>query len=161
MIKHIVAIDNQRGFAKKDAAGKFVIPWKLPGDTAYYKAKIKGQRLLMGRNTYSPSLALSAAYVYVLTHDRTLAVENGEPVQSVEEAIRKNGDADLWVIGGLSVYEPTMALADELYITRVEGDFSCERFYPTIPQEFARTDVSKDHEENGVTYRFEIYKKQD
>lgn len=159
MIRHIVAIDSKGGFAKQDQKGALDIPWNLPGDKAYYSAHIHGQRLLMGRATYGPKVAADAAYSYVLTHDTSLDIVRGEVVQSVDEALGKNGTTDLWVIGGLSVYEPTIKLADELYITRVEGDFDCDRFYPAIPANFVRESVSAPQHENGITYRFEVYKR--
>jgi dihydrofolate reductase len=159
MIRHIVAVDSSMGFAKLDANGVLGIPWSLPGDTAYYRDHVSGKRLLMGRLSYDEKRAQQATYNYVLTHDKTMQVANGETVASVEDALAKNKAQDLWVIGGESVYAATIAQADELYITRVDGDFACDRFYPNIPTIFTRTYVSKAHHENGHMYHFEIYTK--
>lgn len=160
MIRHIVAIDQSRGFAKFTTAGVLAIPWDLPGDKAYYREHIREGRLLMGRLSYDERRARSAAYNYVLTHDVRLQVVNGQVVTSVEEALVKNNGQDLWVIGGESVYAATLEYADELYITQVEGSFACNRFYPTIPADFVRTHMSEPRSENGLSYRFEIYKRQ-
>ncbi len=160
MIRHIVAIDSRGGFAKFTVDGTLTIPWNLPGDKTYYHDHIRGQRLLMGRISYDAKRAERAVYNYVLTHDTALQVVNGEVVSSVDEALAKNGGQDLWVIGGETVYAATIHLADELYITRVDGDFLCDRFYPKIPDTFARTYVSEPQHEHGATYRFEVYKKQ-
>ncbi len=160
MIRHIVAIDSNGGFAKRTTAGVFAIPWNLPGDKAYYRAQIRGKRLLMGRQTYDAERAAQAAYNFVLSHDATMHIVNGEVVASIDEALAKSTGQDLWVIGGETVYADTIAQADELYITRVEGDFACNRFYPTIPANFTRVSASEPQRENGTTYQFELYKKQ-
>lgn len=157
MIRHIVAIDSKGGFAKFTAAGVLTIPWDLPGDKAYYRERIRGERLLMGHLSYDAKRAEQAAYNYVLTHDTAMHIVNGEVVTDIEEALARNKDQDLWVIGGESVYTSTIGLADELYITRVDGDFVCDRFYPNIPNTFMQTHVFTAHYENGHTYRFEIY----
>ena len=104
MIRHIVAIDDVGGFAKLDANSMLQIPWTLPGDKAYYHEHVAGKRLFMGRATYDAARAQRASYNYVLTHDTTMTVANGEVVSSAEEALAKNGSQDLWVIGGESVY---------------------------------------------------------
>ena len=159
MIRHIVAIDSSRGFAKLSPAGEVRTPWRLPGDMQYYYDHIRGQRLLMGRMTYEAIHADDGAYNYVLTHSATMPVQNGEAVGSIDEALAKNGGRDLWVIGGVDVYAGTIALANELYITRVEGDFDCDRFYPEIPSFFVRSSVSAPRHENGQAFFFEIYKR--
>ena len=160
MIRHIVAVDQAGGFAKLTAAGVPEIPWDLPGDKAYYRARIEGKRLLMGRLSYDAARAKRAAYNYVLTRNAAMQIVNGEVVASVDQALAKNRDQDLWVIGGEQVYAETITIADELYITRVEGDFRCDRFYPTIPADFSCIFISEPRQENGLTYRFEVYKKQ-
>ncbi len=160
MIRQIVAVDRAGGFAKLNADGILEIPWNLPGDKMYYRAHIQGKRLLMGRLSYDAARAKRAAYNYVLTSNADMPVVNGEVVASIEEALDKNKDQDLWVIGGEQVYAETITVADELYITRVEGDFTCDRFYPTIPANFSRIFISEPRQENDLTYRFEEYKKQ-
>ncbi len=160
MIRQIVAVDQANGFAKYNTAGVLEIPWDLPGDKAYYRAHIQGKRLLMGRLSYDAARAERAAYNYVLTSNAAMPVVNGEVVASIEEALDKNNGQDLWVIGGENVYAQTIEYADELYITRIEGDFVCDRFYPTIPANFSRIFISEPQQENDLTYRFEVYKKQ-
>ena len=47
MIRLIAAIDSQRGIATDSG-----IPWKLPGDTAYFREKTAHGLIVMGRATY-------------------------------------------------------------------------------------------------------------
>ena len=48
MIRLIAAIDSRRGIATDSG-----IPWKLPGDTAYFHEKTAKGLILMGFATYS------------------------------------------------------------------------------------------------------------
>ena len=152
MIAHIVAVDSRGGFAKD---GK--IPWDLPQEKAYYRKHIASQSVLQGAGTYNPERAGQGRYNYVLTHNDKEEILNGEAVASVGEAIAKAGQNDLWVIGGEAVFAPTLPYADALYITRVEGDFGCDRFYPPVPREFTLAWRSKPQHEKGLTYHYERY----
>ena len=67
MIRLIAAIDSQRGIATDSG-----IPWKLPGDTAYFREKTANGLIVMGRATYDEFAApLHGRENYVLstTHD--------------------------------------------------------------------------------------------
>ena len=160
MIRHIAAFDEARGFAKFSYTGILRTPWDLPGDMNYYRSHTGGMPQLMGRMTFEAIRVPAASYQYVLSRDPGLCVPNGEVVTSIEEALRKNDGHDLWVIGGERVYADTLDVADELYITQVEGIYECDRFYPPIPSTFARVSVSGPQQENGGTYWFEVYKRQ-
>lgn len=48
MIRLIAAMDSKRGIAT--SAG---IPWKLPGDAAYFRERTARGLILMGRATYN------------------------------------------------------------------------------------------------------------
>ncbi|VDN03689.1 unnamed protein product [Thelazia callipaeda] len=46
----------------------------------------------------------------------------------------------------------------QLYITRVEGDFSADVFFPSLNYiRFTKDESSEMHTENGINYRYEIY----
>lgn len=162
MIKHIVAIDSANGFAKM-VDGTLGIPWDIPADKQQYRNHILGKRVLVGHATYR--LGRAVEYSYVLSDDAGLVIPAGEGmrVSTAAEAIKDNGDRDLWVIGGLSVYAATLdaeaaeCFADELYITCVAGDFACDRHYPAIPAVFRRVFRSEQCEDNGYSFHIEQY----
>lgn len=159
MIYHIVAIDSNRCFAKEGPDGVPHIPWNLPSDKQQYRARIAGKTLLMGHATYHPRP--DAAYSYVVTDDAALQVENGERVGTAEEAIQENGEHDLWVIGGRTVFDPTIALAGRLIVTHVVGAFGDPPYqYPAIsPDEFRLVTRSPEQTENGTVFWFAEYER--
>ncbi len=151
MIRCIAALDTRRGIA--DSHG---IPWsgKLPADMRWFRKHTLGQTVLMGRATYEN---IGAA----LSDRRNVVVTSGPelPDAAVVRDVGKflEHEDDVWVLGGQRLFESVLGRADELYLTRVEGDFGCTKFFPAYEGAFERTYVSGSLTENGITFRFEIW----
>ena len=71
----------------------------------------------------------------------------------------KNAKEDVWVGGGAIVFSQLFDLADELYITQLEGDFHCSKFFPDFRTEFELVHSSKTHTENGINFSFQTWKR--
>lgn len=154
MIRQIAAIDSQRGIATDSG-----IPWKLPGDSAYFRQKTSTGLIVMGRATYDEFAApLHGEQNYVLSHATTPLRAGFQPIADLEQLRAAHPDEDIWVIGGSTVYRETMAQAEELLLTQVLKDFSCTKFFPPYEAAFVRTSESVDHHEAGLTYRFEVWR---
>ena len=67
----------------------------------------------------------------------------------------------IFVIGGASIYAQAINMneCEEIYLTRVLGEFQCDTFFPEIPLGFEVASESKEMEENGVKYKFVVYKR--
>lgn len=67
----------------------------------------------------------------------------------------------VFVIGGASIYAQAinMAECEEIYLTRVLGEFQCDTFFPEIPMGFDVVSESDVMEENGLKYRFVVYRR--
>ncbi len=154
MIRQIAAIDSRRGIATDSG-----IPWKLPGDTAYFHEKTAKGLILMGFATYSEFAApLHGRENFVLS-TRHGALRTGfRAVASLDELHAAHPEEDIWVIGGASVYAETIAEATELLLTQVAGDFGCTKFFPDYRDAFRLTVEGDPHEEGGVSYRFETWR---
>ena len=155
MIRLIAAIDSQRGIATDSG-----IPWTLPGDTAYFRQKTQHGVIVMGRATYDEFAApLHDRENFVLT-TRSTPLRAG--FRAIADLGRLRGTIpgeDVWVIGGATVYREAIAEAEELLLTQVREDFHCTKFFPPFADTFALHSESDDHRENGVTYRFEIWRR--
>lgn len=159
MIRFIVAIDEKRGFANEHG-----IPWlgKIPSDTEYYRAKVNdGSLMVIGYGLYRE---LNDPYPgginYVATRDVTEKLRDGfatiaSPHTFVQQA--KQAGKNVWNLGGASVYDTTLDLADELYITQLEGEFGCTKFFPEFKDQFELKEQSEPITENGITFRFQTW----
>lgn len=152
-VKFIAAIDDKRGIAKRQK-----IPWKLPIDVKYFKDKVATGPVVMGYKTYASNghRPFSKFENVVFTHNKVavynVAVEHDLP------SYFKNLDHDVWVAGGGEIFGAALPYATKLYITRVSGDYNCDVFFPEFENNFELTEKSDDRQENGITYRFEIWR---
>lgn len=96
--------------------------YRLPDDMKRFKALTTGHTVVMGRNTFNslPKGALPNRRNIVLS--RTQKEFAGcECFVSLAEALRHcSDDEQVFIIGGASVYEEALTLADRLYMTEVD-----------------------------------------
>jgi dihydrofolate reductase len=155
MIRLIAAMDSRRGIAT--ASG---IPWKLPGDTAYFREQTSRGLILMGRSTYDEFAApLHGRDNFVLSAGSGDVRSGFQKVGSLDQLRASHPGEDIWVIGGAAVYAETISEAEELLLTEVVGDFNCTKFFPVFRSEFRLKVRSDDRQEGGITYRFETWQR--
>jgi len=116
------------------------LPWRLPADLARFKRLTTGHTVLMGRKTFrSIGGALPVRRNIVLSRDPGFTAAGCLVAHSVEEALAASGaladgGEELFVIGGASVYELFLPLADRLYLTRIEVDVPGDAFFPPLDE---------------------------
>jgi dihydrofolate reductase len=155
MIRLIAAIDSRRGIATDSG-----IPWKLPGDTAYFHEKTAVGVILMGGATYNEFAApLHERLNFVLTTHSEPLRKGFRAVRSLDQLVSEHPGDDIWVIGGARVYAATIGQGEELLVTQVLGDFHCTKFFPPYDPEFQLAARADDRREEGITYRFETWRR--
>ncbi len=155
MIRLIAAMDTSRGIATDRG-----IPWKLPGDVAYFENQTTTGLIVMGWATYNEfSAPLHGRDNYVLTRDQGRLKSGFRPISTLADLMTSNPNDDVWIIGGAFVFGQTISRADELFITQVLGEYHCTKFFPDYRTGFTRFEQSKDQEEGGVQYRFEKWRR--
>jgi len=160
MISIIVAI------AENDAIGKDnQLLWHISEDLKRFKRLTAGHKVIMGRNTYLslPFRPLPKRTNIVITDDPDEVFEECEMAFSIDEAMQKCGpDEECFIIGGASIYNQFMPLADKLYITRVHKAFEGDTFFPEIDnkewQLEEKSELQK-MEDESFDYTFENYVK--
>lgn len=152
MNRAIIAIDDKRGLA--DEKG---IPWDLLTDRRYYRAKLCSGLVLMGYSTYILLRGpMDGRDNYVATRQGGKLRPGFIAVKDARQFLQ-NAQQDVWNIGGAGLITTTLDLMDQLFITRVEGDFHCTKFIPPFEKNFVLVDQSPTKEENGTKFRFEIW----
>ncbi len=148
-------MDSKRGIATDSG-----IPWKLPGDTVYFREKTATGLILMGRATYDEFAApLHDRDNFVLTTGEEPLRTGFRPVGSLDQLVTENPGQDVWVIGGAAVYAETISVAAELLLTQVVGDFNCIKFFPPYQAEFRLATQSDDRKDGDTSYRFEVWQR--
>lgn len=111
------------------------IPWRIPEDAAWFRQKTKGHPVLMGRKTYdSMGAPLKNRTNIVVTRNREFAPPNVLVVPTIEAGIQMAegtpGSEELFVIGGQTIYEETLRIADRLYLTHLDVELRGDTFFP-------------------------------
>lgn len=154
MIRLIVAIDSLRGIADDNG-----IPWDLPSDTAYYRKKVSQfGKILMGYGTYKhrqQTIQPNTTEYVAVSHFKPLRT-GFECVDDIDSFLEQNNE--VWVLGGSQLFESLIDKADELYITQVNGDFNCTKFFPRFENKFVLTKKSRIHKENGIEFQYQVWK---
>ena len=153
MKRGIVAIDNNRGLANEKG-----IPWHLPKELEYYRSKTKSGVILMGYLTYlEMKKPLHEGPDYVATKSDEPLREGFIQVRDPRKFLIESTD-DVWNVGGASMMKSTYDLLDELYVTQIDADFGTTRIMPDFRKIFTLAESSDPIIENGVSYRFQIWK---
>lgn len=144
--------------------------WNLPADYKFFTDHIATGLLLTGRKSFESPLGKEVfennPRVIVLTRRDDYSAPPAIVVNSVEEAIiyanKQEKEDVLWILGGTSVYNASMHLADEIVMTEVHDTFEGDSHFPTIDpeewEEVSREDHQKD-EFNPHDYSFVVYKR--
>jgi len=146
MISVIVAIaeNNAIGFENK------LIYW-LPNDLKRFKALTTGNTIIMGRKTFEsfPKGALPNRRNVVLS--RTGKPEDfpgADLYPNLQEALA-SCEGDVYIIGGASVYEQAMHIADRLCLTYVyDTPQNADTFFPTFNKDEWKEVFREEHEKD-------------
>jgi len=149
----LVAARARNGVIGRDNA----MPWKIPGEQAYFKRVTMGHPIIMGRRTWdSIGRPLPGRRSIIVTRDRSFTAAGAEVVHSVDEALAKcAGAPEVFVIGGAQIYAAAMPYADRLLITEIDHDFDGDAFMPPPDAALWRETARDTHVADGESpFRF-------
>ncbi len=130
IISLIAAMDNKRGIGAKNG-----LPWmgKVPADMKRFRMLTTDHTIIMGRKTYeSLGRPLPNRRNIVLSRSDFNAdgVEVFSSLNDALEAVGGDKHTEVFIIGGAQIFDETLAAADRLYLTLIEGEFDCDTFFP-------------------------------
>lgn len=136
--------------------------WHLPNDFRHFKAKTIGHPIVMGRKTLEslPGILPGRKHI-VLTRNKNWQHDNVEVVHSVKEVLELP-HKPLFIIGGGEIYRAFLPYADVMELTRVDGTFDADTFFPEINFNEWQCTFSEQHEadqNHKYAYRFETWKR--
>lgn len=159
MISIIVGIqEKDRGIGFE---GK--LPWHIPADLHRFKVLTSGHPIIMGRKTFD-SIGRPLP-------NRTNIVISREPqevagvtfvrslVDAIEHAKTCEGAEEIFVIGGSSIYEGALPVADKLYLTLIEGNFLVDTYFPEYTKYFPIEAERESHTEGNTVFHFTVRSK--
>ena len=165
MISIIVAIAENNAIGYKNK----LIYW-LPNDLKRFKSLTTGNTIIMGRKTFEslPKGALPNRRNIVVSHIAAKdAFEGAECYPTLEEAIEaaKGGytfndilSKEIYIIGGASIYEQALPLADRLCLTYIyDTPEQADTFFPEYAEAEWEENFREEHdidEKHAQKYAF-------
>ena len=133
MIKAIMAVDEKGGISK----GKSM-PWpKNSIDLKWFKENTINNIVVMGRKTWEdpfmPTPLKSRINVLITSKDKNLIQGadyyfSGKISNQIQDIQSENIDKDIFIIGGSEIINLTFKLIQQFYLTRIYGNYNCEKF---------------------------------
>lgn len=159
MLTLICALDEQRAIGLK---GHML--FRLRSDLQRFKALTVGHTVIMGRKTFAslPKGALPNRRNFVVSRSLSEAPAGTFLFRSPEAALQAaQDDKEIFVIGGSSIYEATLPLADRLCLTHILAKApQADVFFPEVDFDQWKCTFHESHpadEQNEHPYIFADY----
>ncbi len=162
MIKAIMAVDEKGGISKGAS-----MPWpKNSIDLKWFKENTTNNIVVMGRKTWEdpfmPTPLKSRINVLITNKDQKqiqgadhyLSGNINNQIQDIQSV---HINKDIFIIGGSEIINLTSKLIEQFYLTRIYGNYNCEKF---IDISFIENNMKMIKKINGdSTCHFEIWKR--
>ncbi len=121
------------------------MPWHLPAELAYFKQVTMGHPIIMGRKTFdSIGRPLPGRCNIVVTANPEWRHDGVEVHASIESAIAAVSGQEAFVIGGATLYQAALPLAQRVYLTAIDATLNGDTYFPDLSPE-AWLEVSRQH----------------
>ena len=162
MIRAIMAVDEQGGISKGGS-----MPWpKNSTDLQWFKKNTLNSVVVMGRLTWDdpfmPSPLKNRINILITNQNKENYIGadeyiSGDVINGVIKISEKYYNKDIYIIGGAIIINQLFNLVEEFYLTRIYGNFNCDKIINLQKIEESMTLVKKI--ENDKKCHFEIWKK--
>ncbi len=158
-ISIIAAVADNRAIGKNND-----LLCHLPADLKRFKTLTSGHTVIMGRHTFEslPNGALPNRDNIVITSSAKEYpnVKTCSSVQAALDAV-KTDETEVFIIGGASVYQEFLPLANKLYLTHIHHSFTdADTFFPEIHAKEWLSEKTENHlpdERHQYPYTFTDY----
>lgn len=134
------------------------LPWHLPADLQYFKRLTMGHHMLMGRKTFeSIGKPLPGRTSLIISRTTNLELPGAAVFTSISDAIResqKNGEDELFVIGGAEIFAAAMPYLHRLYLTQVHAAPVGDVYMPPLGDDWVEIQRESHRADEKNTYPF-------
>ncbi|WP_243018075.1 MULTISPECIES: dihydrofolate reductase [Candidatus Cardinium] len=156
MVISLIAAMALNGVIGKDNK----LPWHIPADLQEFKKNTLGHHLVMGSQTFrSIGRLLPNRTSIVVSTKMDQSVVGYHVVRSIAEAIslaKTQGESELFVIGGGSIYRQTLPLAHRIYLTKIHAILAGDTYFPMLGKEWVQRVVRSFKADNKNSYDYEF-----
>ena len=158
----IVAVDENWGIGCK---GKLLV--SIPNDHKMFREMTTGKVIVYGRktlDTFPQGQPLPGRTNLVLSANPSFARKGAQVFQSESElfaALKEYDDADIFIVGGESVYRLMLPYCDTVHVTKIDHAYAADAFFPNL-DELKEWEITADSEEQtyfDIPYTFLRYER--
>jgi dihydrofolate reductase len=139
------------------------LPWHLPDEWKNFKKVTDGKPFLMGRKSYEAPDALHATYRNVVLTENPIEeiIPGTEYASDLKSALALLRDEnEVFVLGGASVFNQFLPLADKLFLTIVHAHIEGDAFFPAVSLadwELISSEYHGTDEEHAYAFSMNLY----
>ena len=135
--------------------------WHLPKDMRFFKNTTWGLPILMGRKTFESlgNKVLPGRLNLILSKQKNIKTNGATLVHSLQDAVNLAAKQDykqLMVIGGGQIYELALPIAHTIMLTRVHTTIEGDAFFPTLNEDWVKTESTFYNSDEKHSYSFDI-----
>ena len=153
IISLVAAVDSKNGIGLN---GK--MPWgHIKEDMEFFRGLTTGSTVIMGRITFESlgNKPLPNRKNIVISSEANVAYyfkyDNLFYESSLENALlRLLSENQIFIIGGESIYKKAIDYADRIFLTHIDKDYNCDRFFPNVDENIFRKEELKNFEYNYI-----------
>ena len=113
------------------------LPWSLKSDLQFFKKTTTGHHIILGRKTFDSlgGKPLPGRVHLVISNEARPASDNVLWFNSVFRALKhaeRQGETEVFIIGGAQIYKACISLVDRLYLTEVQTEVKGDAFFPQL-----------------------------
>lgn len=161
-MKMIVCVSANFGIGK---GGDLL--FSLPPDMKFFRETTLNKVVVMGRSTldsFPGGKPLKNRTNIVISRNKDFSREGAAVLHSKEEVlsyIKRFDTDDVYIIGGAQIYEMFRGECDTAYVTKVEKEAECDKFFFDIDSDESWTLASQSEkmEYEGTRFSFCTYKR--
>lgn len=141
------------------------LPWHISADLKFFKKQTVGKTVLMGRKTcQSLPFPLPQRTNLVLSRDPGFKMPGFVTITDLESI---DDTDEIMVIGGRTLYEMMLPIADRLIVTKINHEFEGDTYFPAVDWDqwenvkSTYIPITKDNPDYQLTFEFYQRNKQD
>ena len=134
MIKAIMAVDEKGGISRGAS-----MPWpKNKEDLKWFKKNTLNQVVVMGSGTWAdpfmPTPLKSRKNILITSKNNSIYpgadqyLKGNNILQEIQNLENIYVSQDIFIIGGSAIINKSISIVQEFYLTRIYGNFDCEKF---------------------------------
>ena len=124
--------------------------WHIPEDLKQFKKLTLNHHILCGRKTYlSIGRVLPQRTMFILSQDEDFKVSGAHTYTNIKEALKaaeKQGEKELFVIGGGEIYKLMLPLANKIYLSEVDWEGPADTYFPQINEKLWIETEKQEHQ---------------